>query len=74
MGGDSAEDAERAYRLVASEVDRISARFRAAPIAVTCRRAGWQGGLRAFQTLDVLDFAWPQIQTFIGNWFGTDQA
>ncbi|GAA4466903.1 NACHT domain-containing protein [Phytohabitans houttuyneae] len=74
LGGGSADEAERAYQLVAAEVDRIATRFPGAPIAVTCRRAGWRGGLRAFQVLDVLDFAWPQIVTFVENWFAADRT
>ncbi|WP_173076328.1 NACHT domain-containing protein [Phytohabitans rumicis] len=74
LGGAAAEDAARAYRRVVDEVDRLSTRYPRATIAVTCRRAGWQGGLRAFHTVEVLDFGWPQIETFVRNWFGNEPA
>ena len=74
LGGASEEAADAAYRKVATEVDRLATRYPSAPIAVTCRRAGWRGGLPQFQTLEVLDFDWPEIQTFIENWFVYDLA
>src|SRR5215471_15914115 len=69
LGGDTAAAANAAYNRVADEVNRLASRFLNAPIAVTCRRAGWQGRLPAFQTLEVLDFSWEQIQAFLRNWF-----
>ena len=69
LGGETAEAASAAYNRVAREIDRLATRFPNAPIAVTCRRAGWRGKLPAFQTLEVLDFSWNQIQTFLKNWF-----
>lgn len=49
---------------------RLATRFPRALIATTCRRHGWRGGLPQFQVLEALDFEWPQIETFIANWFG----
>lgn len=69
LGGESAEAADAAYRKVTSEADRLATRYPGLSIAVTCRKAGWRGGLPQFQTLEVLDFDWPEIKTFIGNWF-----
>ena len=48
LGGDTAEAASAAYNRVAREIDRLATRFPNAPIAVTCRRAGWRGKLPAF--------------------------
>lgn len=72
LGGESPEDAVGAYHRVTEEVNRLATRFPRALIATTCRRHGWQGGLPQFQMLEALDFEWPQIETFIANWFGDD--
>ena len=74
LGGDTIEAATVAYNRVTEEVARLATRFPGAPIAVTCRRAGWRGNLTAFQTLEVLDFSWDQIQVFVNNWFAGDPA
>jgi HEAT repeat protein len=74
LGGDTADAATAAYNRVSNEIDRLAIRFPKAPIAVTCRRAGWRGGLAAFQTLEVLDFSWDQIQIFLKNWFAAAPA
>ncbi|GAQ55119.1 NACHT domain-containing protein [Streptomyces acidiscabies] len=71
LGGENAQDAENAYRRVTTEIARLSTRFPRAPLATTCRRQGWRGGLPQFQVLEALDFEWPQIETFVANWFGT---
>ena len=74
LGGASEEAADAAYRKVAAEIDRLATRYPSALIVVTCRRAGWRGGLPQFQTLEVLDFDWPEIQAFVENWFADDPA
>ncbi|MDX3384617.1 NACHT domain-containing protein [Streptomyces niveiscabiei] len=71
LGGENAQDAETAYRRVTAEIARLATRFPRALIATTCRRQGWRGGLPQFQVLEALDFEWPQIETFVANWFGT---
>ncbi|MGH3712303.1 MAG: NACHT domain-containing protein [Micromonosporaceae bacterium] len=68
-GGSTADEAEAAHRRISAEIDRLASRFPAAPMAVTCRRAGWRGKLPAFRTLEVLDFSWRQVQDFVTNWF-----
>jgi NACHT domain-containing protein len=70
LGGESSEEASRTYDRTTAEVTRLATRYPRALIAVTCRRHGWNGGLSAFQVLEALDFEWPQIETFIANWFG----
>jgi predicted NACHT family NTPase len=70
LGGESAEEAAALYSKVSHEISRLATRFPGVPIAVTCRRHGWRGGLTSFQVLEALDFEWPQIKTFIDNWFG----
>ncbi|QNP70719.1 NACHT domain-containing protein [Streptomyces roseirectus] len=70
LGGENAQEAESAYRKVTAEITRLATRFPRAPIAATCRRQGWRGGLQQFQVLEALDFEWPQIETFVANWFG----
>jgi HEAT repeat protein len=72
--GATPDDAQKAYKLVADEINRLDTRFSKAPIAVTCRKAGWRGGLKGFQTLEVLDFSWEQIQQFVNNWFKSNPA
>ncbi|PAZ17867.1 hypothetical protein CLM62_00150 [Streptomyces sp. SA15] len=70
LGGESAEAAAGAYHRVTEELTWLTTRFPRALIVTTCRRHGWQGGLPQFQVLEALDFEWPQIETFIANWFG----
>ncbi|MET8977737.1 NACHT domain-containing protein [Streptomyces sp. NPDC004539] len=70
LGGESAQEAENAYRRVTAELTRLATRFPRALIATTCRRQGWRGGLPQFQVLEALDFEWPQIEAFVANWFG----
>jgi hypothetical protein len=72
LGGDTLASAHDAYHAVAAEIDRVVTRYPTIGVAVTCRRAGWQGGLESFSVLDVLDFAWPQVQRFIEHWFDSD--
>ncbi len=72
--GATPDEAQKAYKLVADEINRLDTRFAIAPIAVTCRKAGWRGGLKGFQTLEVLDFSWEQIQQFVSNWFKSNPA
>ncbi|MGH3392485.1 MAG: NACHT domain-containing protein [Actinomadura sp.] len=74
LGGAGPESADAAYRKVAAEVERLATRYPNAPIVVTCRRAGWRGGLSQFQTLEVLDFDWPQVQAFVSRWYADDPA
>ncbi|MDJ0899470.1 MAG: NACHT domain-containing protein [Xenococcus sp. MO_188.B8] len=69
LGGESEEKAQAAYNLAVDEINRFRTRFSQAPIVVTCRKAGWRRGLTGFETLEVLDFSWEQIQDFIHNWF-----
>jgi HEAT repeat protein len=72
LGGTTSEEVQATYNRVIAEINRLATRFPEAPIAVTCRRAGWRGGLTAFQSLEVLDFSWEQIQRFVSNWFITN--
>ena len=74
LGGESEEAADAAYRGVAAETDRLATLYPGTPIALTCRKAGWRGGLPQFTTLEVLDFDWPEIQKFIDNWFADTPA
>jgi len=74
LGGATPEEAEDAYKRVANEIDRLNTLFPEAPIALTCRKAGWRGGLTAFQALEVLDFSCEQIQDFVNKWFKADTA
>ncbi|MBB5077660.1 NACHT domain-containing protein [Nonomuraea endophytica] len=72
LGGATPEEAERAYTHVAEEISRLAGRYRLAPIVVTCRKAGWRGGLQEFGSLEVLDFTWEQVEAFAANWFAED--
>jgi hypothetical protein len=73
LGGKSPEEAKRVYNQLAKVVTGLAIEFSNAPIAVTCRRAGWQG-LQGFHTLEVLDFDESQIQKFVNNWFKSDPS
>ena len=68
------EEAKDAYKRVVDEVNRLDTLFLEAPIALTCRKAGWREGLATFQTLEVLNFSWQQIQDFVNKWFKADTA
>jgi HEAT repeat protein len=72
LGGADRKQAEDVYTRVADEVNRLATLYTNILIAITCRRHGWRGGLTAFQTLEVLDFDWKQVQRFIENWFSVD--
>ena len=72
--GATPDEAQQAYKLIADEINRLDTRFSKAPIALTCRKAGWRGGLKGFQTLEVLDFSWEQIQQLVDNWFKSNPA
>jgi HEAT repeat protein len=74
LSGATPEEAKDAYKRVVDEVNRLDSLLLEAPIALTCRKAGWRGGLTTFQSLEVLDFSWQQIQDFVNNWFKTDTA
>jgi hypothetical protein len=72
LAGANLEEAKDAYKRVIDEVNRLDSLFLEAPIALTCRKAGWHRGLTSFQALEVLDFSWEQIQDFVNNWFKAD--
>jgi len=72
--GATPDEAQKAYKLVADEINRLDTRFSKAPIAVTCRQAGWRGGLKGFEILEVLDLGWEQIQQLVNNWFKSNPA
>lgn len=50
-------------------IKRFQRRYPQTPIVVTCRKAGWSGGLEGFKVFEVLDFSWEDIQKFIEAWF-----
>ncbi|MET0417133.1 MAG: NACHT domain-containing protein, partial [Actinoplanes sp.] len=72
-GLDEVPDVE-AYERAAREINRVSVRHPEVAIAVTCRRAGFTGGLDQFHVLEVLDFTGEQIDLFLGNWFSGREA
>ncbi len=74
LGGKRPEDAKKAYNRLAKIATDLATQFSNAPIVVACRRAGWQGGLTGFHTLEVLDFDESQIQKFVNNWFKSDRS
>ncbi|MCT7956080.1 NACHT domain-containing protein [Laspinema palackyanum] len=71
-GGETRQKADDAYNHVVHAIDDLSTLCDRAPIVITCRKAGWRGGLKGFKSLEVLDFNWEQIQKFIKNWFASD--
>jgi len=74
LGGKSPAEAKNAYNQAVNQVNQLATRFPNAPIAVTCRRAGWRGGLTGFQTMEVLEFDEPKIKEFANNWFKSDPS
>jgi predicted NACHT family NTPase len=72
VGGATQTEAQATYKQVADEINRLATRFSQTPIVITCRKAGWRGGLKQFQTLEVLDFSWEQIQEFVNRWFDSN--
>jgi hypothetical protein len=73
-GGADVERADRAYIRSTSMIKQISRSYPECPIVVTCRKHGWKGGLPVFQTVEVLDFNWNQIEKFIVAWFDHDPS
>ena len=71
LGERHSGSAESVYAAVSDEINRIAVRFPDCPLAVTCRRHGWREGLPAFQTMEALDFGWPQVTHFVEAWFST---
>ncbi|MFP4100910.1 NACHT domain-containing protein, partial [Coleofasciculus sp.] len=74
LGGKSPAEAKNAYNQAVYKVNQLATQFPNAPIAVTCRRAGWRGGLTGFQTMEVLEFDEPDIKEFAHNWFKSDPS
>ena len=74
LGGKSPAEAKNAYNQAVNQVNQLATRFPNAPIAVTCRRAGWRGGLTGFQTMEVLEFDEHHIKEFANNWFNSDPS
>ncbi|MEQ8757268.1 MAG: NACHT domain-containing protein [Coleofasciculus sp. G1-WW12-02] len=74
LGGKSSAEAKNAYNQAVGKVNQLATQFPNAPIAVTCRRAGWRGGLTGFQTMEVLEFDEPDIKEFANNWFKSDPS
>jgi hypothetical protein len=74
LGGRSPEEATDTYNRLVKIISGLATQFSEAPLAITCRRAGWRGGLTGFHTLEVLDFNESQIQEFLNNWFKSDQS
>ncbi|MEQ9626540.1 dsDNA nuclease domain-containing protein [Coleofasciculus chthonoplastes] len=74
LGGKSPAEAKNAYNQAVDKVNQLATQFLNAPIAVTCRRAGWRGGLTGFQTMEVLEFDGPDIKEFANNWFQSDPS
>jgi len=72
VGGATQTEAQAIYKQVADEINRLATRFSQISIVITCRKAGWRGGLKQFQTLEVLDFSWEQIQEFVNRWFDSN--
>jgi hypothetical protein len=69
LGGASAEEARAAYAHVVAQVELLATRYPDMAVALTCRRAGWEGGLDAFRVLEVLDFSDQQVRHFVQYWF-----
>jgi len=74
LAGASVENAQEAYRRVVDGIGRVAARYPAAMIAVTCRRAGWRDGLGGFQVLEVADLDWPRIAEYARGRLGNEPA
>jgi hypothetical protein len=74
VGGATQTEAQATYKQTADEINRLATRFSQTPIVITCRKAGWRGGLKQFQTLEVLDFSWEQIQEFVNRWFDSNPS
>ncbi|MBV6340838.1 NACHT domain-containing protein [Candidatus Magnetobacterium casense] len=68
-GGDQNE-AGANYSKVVGVINDVATKYINCPIAVTCRKAGWKGGIKeAFSIFEVLDFTHEDIANFVAKWF-----
>jgi energy-coupling factor transporter ATP-binding protein EcfA2 len=70
--GDTLQEAEERYRLIANIIMDISTRYYKSIVVVTARKAGYHQRatrLQGFNELEVLDFRPEDIKRFIYQWF-----
>ncbi|KJU82604.1 signal transduction protein with Nacht domain protein [Candidatus Magnetobacterium bavaricum] len=68
-GGEQGE-ASANYNKVVEVINNVATRYNNCHIAVTCRKAGWRGGINnSFSIFEVLDFTPEDITNFVDKWF-----
>ncbi len=73
-GATALEEHSNLYLHTLDLIKRFHRRYPQTPIVITCRKAGWSGGLEGFKVFEVLDFSWEDIEKFIEAWFCPDKA
>jgi len=67
------DDQTTAYQRILELIQRLQQHYPKIPIVITCRKAAWSNGLEGtlsgFQVLEVLDYSWEDIQSYISTWF-----
>ncbi|MBF0339138.1 MAG: SIR2 family protein, partial [Nitrospirae bacterium] len=70
VSGGNREEASSNYLKVVEVINDVATNYINCPIAVTCRKAGWKGGIKeAFSIFEVIDFTHEDIANFVGKWF-----
>ncbi|MBF0338915.1 MAG: SIR2 family protein, partial [Nitrospirae bacterium] len=70
ISGKTQEEVGANYKKVVDVIGNIATRFSKCYIAVTCRKAGWKGGIHeSFSIFEVLDFTTGDITSFVDKWF-----
>ncbi|KJU87212.1 signal transduction protein with Nacht domain protein [Candidatus Magnetobacterium bavaricum] len=58
------------YNKVIGVINHVAAKYANCHIAVTCRKAGWRGGIsKSFSIFEILDFTPDDITEFVEKWF-----
>ena len=58
-------EAQASYDKVTKAINTLHSCYPDTPVLVTCRKAGWKGGLDGFRVLEVLDFQQDEIEKFV---------
>ncbi|WP_040334690.1 SIR2 family protein [Candidatus Magnetobacterium casense] len=70
VSGGAQKEAGDNYNKIVEVINDIATKYKDCHIAVTCRRAGWRGGIKeSFSIFEVLDFTSADITRFVEKWF-----
>ncbi|KJU81302.1 signal transduction protein with Nacht domain protein [Candidatus Magnetobacterium bavaricum] len=67
---DGLDEVSANYNKVIEVINNVATKYANCYIAVTCRKAGWRGGIKeSFKTFEVLGFTPADITNFVEKWF-----